>query len=105
MSGAWGLSKAISPVITKSFDGTGRYTVTVELGSLTTVAVSGPVALRTELLRAAMTIAAAKEMEKFVRRVAYEPIGDAEATDREVLDLITSEARHLLAPSGVEVRP
>lgn len=40
-----------------------------------------------------------EECIAFVKRVAYEPIGHAEASDREILDTLTEEARALFARS------
>jgi hypothetical protein len=38
--------------------------------------------------------------KKFVQRVAYEPIGEPEATDKKILATLTKEARALLRGEG-----
>ena len=43
--------------------------------------------------------AAAEGMLAFVRRVAFEPIGHAEASHAEILAMLTAEARALLRAS------
>lgn len=40
---------------------------------------------------------AAPEMYALLRRLAYEPVGGPEASDREVLNALTDDARALLA--------
>lgn len=45
----------------------------------------------------ARLIAAAPTLLAWIRRVAYEPIGDAEATAATILETLTTEARAVLA--------
>lgn len=42
-------------------------------------------------------IAAAPKLLAWIERVAYQPIGDAEASAAEILDTVTTEARAMLA--------
>lgn len=49
----------------------------------------------------AKLIAAAPEMAEALRKIAFEPFGAAEASDRQVLDAITELARAALAKAAL----